>query len=382
MSKNTVLVASVCARPYVISLLQAGYQVLAIDIFKDVEIQKLTKHCYQVKLNNSGFDKLAFKAVLNQIDWSEVIGFVYGSGFESAPELLNEVARYTKLLGNPESVCQRVKSIPNFFELLDDLNLVYPAVSYQALQNNQAWLEKSITGSGGMHIQMANAHVVPKEGCYYQQWQAGESVSVLFLADGKSAQLIGFNQQFVAESKAQPYRFGGSVSHVSLAKEVQQQLLHAISCLTQTLGLIGLNSLDVIVKHEKVYVLEINPRLSATIALYEASQPKQSLLAWHIAACNGDMPTVEVAQNSMACAILYAEQRMQISADFTWPAWVVDVPEAGLVIEVDAPICTITAMGKDHDAAKELLKHHIDVCLQNIKTMYQHCEIETEEPVC
>ena len=382
MSKNTILVASVCARPYVISLLQAGYQVFAIDAFKDYEIQELTKYCYQVKLNDGGFDGLAFKSILSQIDWSEVIGFVYGSGFESAPELLNEVARYTKVLGNQASVCQRVKSIPIFFELLSDLNLAYPTVSYQALQDNHAWLEKSITGSGGLHIQMANAHVAPKTGCYYQQWQAGESVSVLFLADGKSAQLIGFNQQFVAASKAQPYRFGGAVSHLSLVKELQQQLLNAISCVTQALGLIGLNSLDVIVDHEKVYVLEINPRLSATIALYEASHPKQSLLAWHIAACNGDMPPVEVAKHSMACAILYAEQRTQISANFIWPAWVVDIPEAGVVIEVDAPICTVTAMDKHHDAANELLKNRIDVCLQNIKTMHQYNEIETEEPVC
>lgn len=382
MPKTKVVIASVCARPYVVSLRQAGYEVIAIDVFKDIEIQKLTNDCYQVKLSNDGFDELAFKAVLNQIDWSEVIGFVYGSGFESVPELLNEVARYTQLLGNQASVCQQVKSIPTFFDELASLNLAYPIVSYQAIQNKQTWLEKSITGSGGVHIQMANAHVAPNAGCYYQQWQAGESISVLFLADGKNAQLIGFNQQFLAASEAQPYRFGGAVSHVSLANEVQQQLLHAISCITQAFGLVGLNSLDVIVDHKKVYVLEINPRLSATIALYEARQPKQSLVAWHIAACYGDMPPVELAQHSMACAVLYADQRMRVSTDFAWPAWVVDIPQAGEVIEVGAPICTIMAKGEHHVAAKGLLQHRKNVCLENIKTMYLYHEFETEEPVC
>lgn len=357
MTKNTVVVASVSARPYVQSLSEAGYQVIAIDCFKDVEIQCIAKQSYYLTLNNGGFDGVGLERILRQIDWQSVMGFVYGSGFDAAPDLLDLVATYTVILGNTSEVCKKLKSAPSFFDLMRSLGIVFPAVCYQALTDAHDWLEKRIDGAGGVHIHAASVGITPKQNFYYQKRCDGIPVSVLFLADGKRAKIVGFNRLYIDGDAHTPYRFGGAVSNIVLPSIVQKKFAAYVGAITQAVGLRGLNSLDAILLDDELYVLEINPRLSATIALYQpfSTDRQQSVLAWHIAAAQGNMPEVSVFPHAMAQRIIYAIEDVDIDANIEWPAWVSDIPATGSNIKIGAPICSVTASADSSEAAEALV---------------------------
>lgn len=373
MATSTIVVASVSARPFVQSLVRAGYDVIAIDIFKDIEIQLLAKQSYQVTLENGTVNMVSFKSVLAQINWQYVDGFVYGSGFETAPELLDLVKSYTEVLGNTREAVTSLKRLPNYFELLHQCQINYPAIQVSTLADASGWIEKHIAGAGGMHIRLAKQGQLPHKDGYFQYQMTGEPISALFLADGENARLIGFNKQYLAPNDEFPYRYGGAVSNVLLPQKVKEILFGVVQTLTNRLGLRGLNSLDAIVEQENVWVLEVNPRLSATVALYEAENQHESLLAWHIAACHGQMPLISLKSQSKATAIVYAELALQIVEDFEWPDWVNDIPVKGSKIAYDAPVCSVLAEARTAVLAEDLLKERVNMIKTKIRALSEEC---------
>ena len=94
---------------------------------------------------------------------------------------------------------------------------------------------------------------------------------MLFIANGEIAQGLGFNRQLLAPSDRWPYRYGGAVSAYDLPHAAKFSFEVAAQELTQQLGLRGVNSLDAILSIDKLWILELNPRLSATFSLYPLS---------------------------------------------------------------------------------------------------------------
>ena len=160
-------------------------------------------------------------------------------------------------------------------------------------------------------------------------------------------QPIGFNQQLIAPTVEMPYRFAGAVSSHVVPEAVQVAFERAAQQLTIHLGLKGLNSLDAIVNAEKVWILELNPRLSATFHLYPC------LLSVHIQACAGQLVGLPKMIGASAQLIIYADGSVEIPADFLWPIGVTDIPsimpEKGKVtIQPHEPICTVHALSLIH----------------------------------
>ena len=159
-----------------------------------------------------------------------------------------------------------------------------------------------------------------------------------------------------------------------LSPDVTRQLLHAAQQLTIAFGLKGLNSLDAIVQNDTVYVLEINPRLSATFALYEDAA---NLFNAHLQASIGEYSFMPKATETChAMAVVYANEPINVSSQFTWPSWVTDTPlvvadAENLTIAVDMPICTVTAnaQGSLEDAllAKQLAQSRVKMLLEMLK---------------
>jgi predicted ATP-grasp superfamily ATP-dependent carboligase len=80
-------------------------------------------------------------------------------------------------------------------------------------------------------------------------------------------------------------------------------MLSAVEAVCTALGLVGLVSFDFLLTDETAYLLEANPRPSATIDVFDDAQG--SLFCAHLAACRGEM--AEAAQRRRAAAILYAD---------------------------------------------------------------------------
>ena len=349
-----VLIAAVSSRPFVKAAAQAGYAVTAIDVFADADTQQFAEHAYKVEYANSGFEPGHFEAILDAIDVSDFYGFAYGSGFEAQPDLLTRIAKKLPLIGNTSETVQRLKYAPEFFGLLERLSIPHPEVCFEALADSDGWLCKEAGGSGGTHVLNAQAGAALAEGHYYQRVKTGLPVSMLFAANGTEIKVVGFNQQWIAPIEHRPYRYGGIVGHAELPLTIKQGMQAAAEKITQAVGLRGMNSLDIIWDNDQFWVLEINPRLSSTLDLYQS--PSSNLFDLHVQAVGGDLsrfPTIP--SRARARNVFYALQDLTVPADFAWPEWTADIPMPLSCIPHEQPICTVLAEAETAHEARDLV---------------------------
>jgi predicted ATP-grasp superfamily ATP-dependent carboligase len=354
------------ARPFVESAHRAGYRVTVIDAYADIETLALAELSVVVDCDQQGFNAEALLTVINDLDASQYLGFVYGSGFEAQPELLQKISTKIPLLGNAASTVAKIKTAFSFFASLQQLNIPFPSiVEYIPAEPKLGYLKKFAAGCGGTHISWVKKDNPPLEpNCYFQEHINGCSVSLLFLADGKSVKVIGFNEQWLSPSVSMPFRYGGAVSQLHLATDIQLQLITSAQKITLAFGLVGLNSLDAIVAKNIAYILEVNPRLTATVALYAES----NLLQQHILACLGQSASVATSgKESSAHAVVYAPTELKITKNLVWPDWAADIPDItkkNALIKEGDPVCTIVAQSLDAESAKQLVQTRVKLMQQ------------------
>jgi predicted ATP-grasp superfamily ATP-dependent carboligase len=376
-TQKSLLVIALSARPYVEAAKRAGYAVTAIDGFADKQTVEFADKTIVVAFDRNGFEADALLRAIQKLDASQYLGFVYGSGLDAQPELLDKIASVIPLVGNSAASVKAVKTASSFFAALQQCNIAYPLV-FDSLTGTHTddYLTKFAGGCGGTHIKLAGKDDELADNHYYQQHMDGRPVSLLFLANGTQAEVVGFNAQWLSPSVEMPFRYGGAVSHIVLPQAIQQQLTDAAERLSRAFDLVGLNSLDAIVQDDHVYVLEINPRLSATVELYEHTESR--LLNLHVQASLGQLDHVshfnQLATQSKAHAIVYAPFDMMIPATFDWPDCTVDTPyhdsqaqAQTIEIVAEAPVCSVLAEADDADTAKQLAQTRVKMLLNLLK---------------
>jgi predicted ATP-grasp superfamily ATP-dependent carboligase len=123
--------------------------------------------------------------------------------------------------------------------------------------------------------------------------------------------------------------------------------------LTRELGLVGLNSLDLIVDGDAFHILEVNPRPGANLDVFDGTDPA-GLFGLHVAACQGHLPERWTPPpQATAMSVLYAERPLRVPRPVSWPTWVADRPAPGARIETGAPICTVLAAAPSRAAVRE-----------------------------
>jgi uncharacterized protein len=360
---KTLVIAAASARPFVRAAAAAGYRVIAADTFCDKDTRQAAAQSIHLVYVRGSFDADEFRDRLFRL-LAQTDGFVYGSGFETQPELLEEIARLCPLLGNTAETVRITKDPGCFFSLLSSLGIPFPENSLSPPVEAKGWLRKRTGGSGGTHVVPAGG--ADDTDCYYQRLMPGKPYSLLFLADGKQARVVGFNTQLLAPTAEMPYRYGGVVSQARLPETVRKELLQAARQLTAELGLRGLNSLDCMVDNDSFAALEINPRLSASFALYDAETQGARLFEAHLCACAGGLLPDLPAESAQAHLIYYAPCDLAIPATIAWPEWVADVPHGAAWIKVGEPVCTVMAAASTASEAMELAQARVAELAQRI----------------
>lgn len=348
----------------------AGYEVTSIDVFADVDTQRVSEKTFKATYDNGGFVPNELETILRQLDTKQYIGAVYGSGFEAQPALLEILSQHLPLLGNRPIVVRNLKRARQFFMLLDALHIPHPEVSFVALEDANGWLQKHGGGSGGTHVVPAPAQQMPEKGHYFQKVVQGQPISMLFLADGQKIEVIGYNCQWVSPTEKQPFRYGGIVGNADLPLNIKLQMrLYALK-LTAAIGLKGLNSLDAVMNASGLSILEVNPRLSSTFDLYQSNEC--NLLDLHIRAAGGqikDLPPL--VKFSKARKVLYANDDLAIPTDAKWPEWIADIPVSNSLIKKDNPVCTVLAQADNPTDAKQLVMERASL-LEQTMSQFKH----------
>ena len=328
---------------------RSGLKPLVIDLFADLDMQCHAEAFKQIP-------SLAEEHLIPSVDYFikryAVEHLIYGSGLEHYPESLRYLAGRFHVLGNQPDTFLHLHDKAAFFSNLDQLNIPYPEVCFSAPNSADHWLVKPMQGQGGLGIKRYHPKDCNESGVYWQKYQAGTQHSVLFLADGQHVRVIGFNTQWTASlSENREFIFSGIINHCELLSGQKQRITDWLTKLVPVFALKGLNSLDFIQAGEQSWVLEINPRPSASMQLYDAD-----LLKRHIKACQGELMDYPLHAGFSGYQIIFAEQDVLIPEAFAWPPWCMDLPQSGVMCRTGQPICSIIAHQKQAQSVmKDLL---------------------------
>lgn len=342
-----VLIVAVTGRAIAVSAARGGFPVVVLDYFADRDTAAVARNARAVVAAGAWrFDRRALLRLAAELTPPRAsAGLVYGAGFEGAPELLARLAAGRVLLGNPPEVVAHVRDPARIFPLFDRLEIPHPEVRSTPPEDPAGWLVKRAGGAGGAHIRPATSRWISRD-CYFQRRTPGVPHSVLFLADGRRACIVGVNRQWTADARPdRPFLYGGAVGGVPLPPPLAAALPAHLDRLIAATGLVGLNGLDFLVEGERWSALEVNPRPTATLDLYDEDAPG-GLFALHLEACRGVLPAASPrGVLHRAHAIVHASMPFEVSTEFSFPAGCRDLPVPGSRFAVGDPLCSLHAEG-------------------------------------
>lgn len=358
-----VLIAGVSTRALAVSAVRAGYRVTAIDAFGDLDLRGAAEVIALRPEYGLQYSPLAAVVAAKAVPARMA---AYTSNFENYPAAVARLARRRRLLGNPSAVLTRVRNPIELMRMLHRRGFATPTTRSRPPARNRSgsWLLKP-RHSGGGHGTSAwrGGQPVPRTH-YLQERIAGIPGSVVFAADGRRAVPLGLSRQLVADARfgAHGFRYCGSLlgpdtglfpRQVELL-EIATNLANAV---TEEFGLVGLNGIDFIARNGVPYPIEVNPRYSASMELFERAQGL-SIFDVHARACQGALPAAPAPLAAIeGKAIVFARREVILGDTRPWleDGSLADVPHPGERIRRGHPICTVFATARDVASCQRLL---------------------------
>lgn len=356
---SAYLVVALSGRALTSAARRAGRVAHALDLFGDTDTRAHAVRSEVVAGSLAeGFDATALIAAAERLapaGATPEFGLVYGSGLEDRPALLATLSQGRRRYGNSPDTVSRTKDPRVFFPALARLGISCPETVFAMPADPAGWLAKRIGASGGSHVVPASTSSPDGPDRYYQHRVPGRPIGVSFLADGTRATTLGFSEQWAWPARSSSFLFGGALQPAAIDDRVAQQVPGMLDAIAAEFGLVGLNSLDMLIDGDRYAVIEVNPRPGANLDLFDevAGAP---LFELHLQACDGHLPDLATpaAGRATAMAVVYAERSCTVPADIAWPGWVADRPAPGASIESGAPVCTVLASAATAELVRAL----------------------------
>jgi len=372
-----LLIAGASTRAAAQSAVRAGMLPVCADLYADDDLREIAD---VLPLQTYPRDLLPAVRQVPGIAW------MYTGALENQPRLVTKISEGRELWGNPPEVLAIVRDPRKIHDFLTAADIAHPAVRSDTSPPpaDGRWLVKPLYGSGGRAIQLWNQSTIAvttlDEPHYFQQLVHGIPLSALFVAARGETHLVGVTRQLVGRRMLNAPRYGycGSWGPQVLEIDVTEQIRRIGQVLAERSGLRGLFGCDLIWDGRLVQLIEINPRYTSSVEVFERACDV-GLLDWHRRACKsfcepvasprGDAIPQQVKREEppglqgrlsrsrvVAKAILFAGESF-ITPDFDaceptralcGSGFLADRPAPGTYIEAGQPVCTILA-GSDNE---------------------------------
>jgi len=354
-----VLMAGVSTRALAESAARAGYRVLAVDGFGDLDLRRVA----EVRLARDTRGRFSPAAAIHAAQGARADGVVYVASFENHPRAVRAFAVGRALWGNPPGVLEQVRDPLLLAATLARLGLAAPAVRAAAPRSLRgSWLAKPRASGGGAGVVVWRpGQRAPRDG-YFQERIAGVPGSIVFAADGRHVVPLGLSRLLSGERAfgAAGFRYAGNIlvrRGDAAFTDDDRLCVRAIAlaeAITRAFGLVGVNGIDFIARRGTPYPIEVNPRYTAAMELVERAYGL-SIFDIHARACAGGLPVFDLAAARQAPhptigkAILYARADIVFRDTRAWleDDSVRDISAPGQRCRRGQPICTIFAAGRD-----------------------------------
>lgn len=239
------------------------------------------------------------------------------------------------------------------------------------------WLSKPLHGGGGLGIREAHASIPPSRH-YHQRYIHGTPMSALYRITSTNCERLMVCEQLIGLQEASPpgqFVFCGAIAVPSITATQAVHLDNIVATLLDGLDYCGLIGIDLVWDGAKFWVIEANPRYTASTELWELTT-RQSAAAAHIAAFSdlsprprrggegqGEGASASNGSRILGKAILLADRDVIapnldrfLAERPTWSVpWIADVPATGAEIPKGAPVCTVFVGGAAVDEVRRKL---------------------------
>jgi predicted ATP-grasp superfamily ATP-dependent carboligase len=333
-----VLIVAVSARMLAELAFADGHEVTALDRFGDVDLRAIaTAH------TAAGSDALVALA-----DGIEADAVVYGAGLENRAELVARLADGRELLGTP---AERLHAARDPWAV----GAAAAAAGARAPETRSpdqigaragGWLRKPRAGGGGRGVhRWAGGRLHAGE--VLQRRVPGMSCSAVAIADGLHAAVLGLTEQL----HRQRYEWTGNVTPPRLPAaelaELDGQLRAVCAEVAARFAVRGAFGVDGIWDGRELWVLEVNPRPTASLELFGPGA-----FAAHVRGARGVSVLTSGVPTPVRCAkvklVLFADRDLRAPDPEWWPAGLVrDIPHPGELIRRGSPVCTLLSATAD-----------------------------------
>jgi predicted ATP-grasp superfamily ATP-dependent carboligase len=397
-SEGDVLLVGYSTRALADAALRSGFRPRTVDFYGDLDQKARVEN---VALGRDlGLPWSALEAVraAERFNSKRV---AYAFDLENRPEAVERLARGRELLGNTASTLRAVRDPARLFGVLGAAGLPTPITIFADAADagrpgaapsspphegglepasaragtGRRWLVKPLRAGGGRGIARAEPGRIPGPEEMLQELVEGPVLGFSFLADGEQVRPVGLAAQITEARAFGGTRFGyvGSLSRLPAGLDqgsVREQAARAALVVTRACGLTGWNGMDFVVRKGEVVVLEVNPRHTSSMELWDG--PGARLFAAHADACRGRIDGTWLPEPGevRGKALLFARRAVRAQealaqaealSGAAWPEGAVaDVPHPGERIARGQPVCSLFATGPSAAACLAALRELAD----------------------
>jgi predicted ATP-grasp superfamily ATP-dependent carboligase len=292
---------------------------------------------------------------------------------ENHYSILQELTTRATLLAPAVDQIARLRDPANLQSVLTNSNWQYPRTfaSNEHLPDDETlWLKKPIASAAGQGIHAFDSNnlssLEPTK--IIQERISGRNISVSFLMHPARTDLLGCTEQLLGhrELQASEFQYCGSIGPLHIAPSINKKLQELGEFLQHEYSLRGLIGVDLILDDDQLWLIEINPRYTASMELFE-SQFNRSMIQLHLDSFSKNPATftrIDHAGRHYGKAVLFARETTQIPNEFQ-PIWqaalkcqqptVADLPPIGAIVQAGHPLFTIFAHSKSTAETREKL---------------------------
>ena len=279
-----VILAGASVRSLAESALLSGMEPLCIDMFGDADLRRLLQR-HRIPWSARRIPSLTvLPRVLHDI--AEGVPLIWSGGLENHPEILRQLSRLMCVCGAPVETISRIRHPDSVARIVKPSGCRVPEIRPVPLLSRRMqvtsgdWVMKRRDSSGGVGVtryEPGSRTSAPAQ--YLQRRVSGIPISATFVAGPLGCRFAGAALQLVgtAELGASEYLFCGNAGPVELARAAEMKISAAGELIAEN-GMIGVFGIDFVLDRDQVWLIEVNPRITASHELFDSGSPGPPLL--------------------------------------------------------------------------------------------------------
>lgn len=299
---STRAAAAMCRR--------AGLIPACFDQYGDSDLQQIAAQVTLTDFHADGLPGVAPEVFASRLESS---CWFYTGPLENHPAWIGRAALNTQLFGNSSEVIQSVRNLQLLERVCSKFEHFIKIPETRAFDDRPGsalgkWLWKPFHSSGGWTVRKARKQISIKHDLlkkpessqgYWQRRINGPTFGVTLASDCKVAKVLGVCRS-LRGAPQRPFAYGGSTGPVNSSRfqHFIEHLQPVASLISGHSQLRGLWNMDVVFepRHKQWYLLEINPRPSASMEVLELAVQK-SLMQIHMAIFRNDNSWMHLADD-------------------------------------------------------------------------------------